>query len=448
MGTRYSWNMAAEEEGSDVEALQHPVDDLGKENEVLGRSDGLNQTRNRGGRWKRISSWLLVVLGCILAVVSVFVVFVRNELLNTDAYVSTVAPLASNPAIQSAVANRVSHRLITETNVAQQVKQALPPKAAFLATPISSGLQNVTEQITLRLVESQQFERLWVGINRASHQQLVALLTGTQTGVLASSQGKVTVDLSQVEAKAKQALDAKGITVFDKVPAANGLKFVLFQSDQLARFQRLTRFLNHLALALPIVTLVCLAGGVALARDRRRGLVRASLGLALSMGLVLVVASVARNHYLSSLDPSQSKAAASAVLDTVSALLLDSVRTVLVVSALIAVGGFVVGNERVKAWLGARGRPSWMTEGPVHGFAAAHRRGLQWGALGLGLFILVVWNEPTALVAVVVVLAALAAAGLVGLYAGRRPVRAVAGLGPGTDAGTRGAHDPGDTVGD
>ena len=42
------------------------------------------------------------MLACILAVVSVLVVFARNEVLNTDAYVSTVAPLASNPAIQAA----------------------------------------------------------------------------------------------------------------------------------------------------------------------------------------------------------------------------------------------------------------------------------------------------------------------------------------------------------
>jgi hypothetical protein len=154
---------------------------------------------------------------------------------------------------------------------------------------------------------------------------------------------------------------------------------------------------------------------------------------------------VARNQYLSSLDPSQSKAAASAVIDTVSALLLDTVRTVFVVAALVAIGGFVAGNDRVKGWLGARGRPSWMTEGPVHGFAVAHRRGLQWGVLGLGLLILVVWNQPTALVAVIVVLVALGVAGLVGLYAGRGPAPAVAGLGGGTETtGASGGQDSGD----
>ncbi|HUY66509.1 MAG TPA: hypothetical protein VMV06_06800 [Acidimicrobiales bacterium] len=414
--------MAADKGGNDPEALQHAVEELRKENEELRSARGTDGARERGSLWKRTTSWVLIVLACILAVVSIFVVFARNELLNTDAYVSTVAPLASDPAIQAAVAHQVSERLIAQTDVQQQVKQALPPRAGFLATPITDGLRSATEQITLKLVQSQQFQKLWIAANRASHKQLVALLTGEQGGTLTSSNGRVTVDLSKVEVQAKKALDAKGITVFNKVPAVKGLNFVLFQSDQLARFQRLTRLLNHLSLVLPIVTLLFFAGGVVLTRDRRRGLVRAAVGLALSMAAVLVVASVVRNQYLSSLDPSHSKAANAAAIDAVSALLLDTVRTVLIVAALIAIGGMVAGNARFREWVSTRNRPAWMTEGPVHTFAAAHRKGLQWAVLGLGLLILVVWSRPTARVAVIVVLVALALAGLVGVYAGRRPV--------------------------
>jgi hypothetical protein len=423
-------------EGDDVEGLQPTVDELRDENEAIPQSEALTRKQQRGRRWKLLSSWLLVVLACILAVVSVFVVFVRNELLSTDAYVSTVTPLADDPAIQSAVANRVSQRLIERTNVNQQVKQALPAKAGFLATPITSGLQNVTDQITLKLVQSPHFRTLWIAANRSSHKQLVALLTGSQQGALQTRNGEVTLNLSQVESQAKKALDAKGITVFDKVPSVNGPQLVLFRSTQVARAQRLTRFLNHLALVLPIVTLLCFAGSVLLNRDRRRGLVRAATGLALSMALVLVVASVARNQYLSSLDPSQSKAAAAAVIDDVAALLLDSVRTLAIVAAVVAIVGAVIGNRRVRAWLDTRRRPSWMTEGPVHDFVVDHRRGLQWGALGAGLLILVAWNQPTVMVVVIVVLVALALVGILGLYAGQRPVPAPTGSGGGTgDAG-------------
>ena len=196
---------------------------------------------------------------------------------------------------------------------------------------------------------------------------------------------------------------------------------------------------------LPIVTLLLFAAGIALTANRRRGLVRAATGLALSMGLVLVISSVARNQYLNSLSPSQSKPATSAVIDTVSASLLDTVRIIFIVAAVVAIVGVIFGNAWIRAWLGSRRKPSWMTGGPVHDFIADHRKGLQWGIIGLGLLILVVWNQPTALVAVVVVLIALVLVGLVGLF-GQPSDEARgsdAGPGSGSEPGPPGPHEMG-----
>ena len=87
-----------------------------------------------------------------------------------------------------------------------------------------------------------------------------------------------------------------------------------------------------------------------LARNRRRGLVRAAVGLALSMAAVLVVMAVARHQYLSGLSPNQSVAANQAVIDTVTAKLRLGLRIILGVSALIAVLALVAGNRRLRAW--------------------------------------------------------------------------------------------------
>ena len=142
------------------------------------------------------------------------------------------------------------------------------------------------------------------------------------------------------------------------------------------------------------------------------------------MALILVIAAVARNQYLSSLAPSRSKPANAAVIDTVDAGLLDTVRTVLVLAALVALVAFAAGNAHVLNFFANRSWPAWTTSGPVHDFVAAHRRALQWGTLGIGLLILVVWNNPTVLVAVVVVLVALAIVGLIGLWGrGGSPIR-------------------------
>jgi hypothetical protein len=405
----------------DLEVLHHTVEDLRKENEELRAAEEHRPAHPGKARVKGIVSWVLVVLACILAMISVVAAFARNQLLNTDTYVSTVAPLASNPAIQTQVATRVSQELITRTNIEKRVKEALPSRAGFLATPITGEVQKATYSITLKAVQSQKFEQLWTAANRASHKQLVALLTGSSQGAVSSKDGKVTIDLGKVEATVKQDLSAKGITIFNKVPAVNGVNYVLFQSKDLVRVQRLTKLFNDLVVVLPILTLLFFAAAVVLSRNKRRGLVRAATGLALSMVVVLVVVNVARNQYLSGLSPSQSKAANAAVIDTVSAPLTDTVRTVLIVAAIVAILAVVFGLAVVKRLVADRRLPGWMTGGPVHAFVAAHRKGLQWAVLAVGLLVLVVWSQPTALVAVVVVLIMLAVVGLVGLFAGRRP---------------------------
>ena len=50
-------------------------------------------------RWRTILAVVLIVLGCVLAPLAGVAVWARNQVTNTDRYVRTVAPLASDPAI-------------------------------------------------------------------------------------------------------------------------------------------------------------------------------------------------------------------------------------------------------------------------------------------------------------------------------------------------------------
>jgi len=406
---------AADGQDGSPDALQHEVEVLEQENEALRHQVEVTTTPKRR-RGRTIGSWVLIVLACLLAVLSVVVVYARNELLNTDTFVATVAPLAKDHAVQTAVATRVSDNLVARTDVEQRVKNALPARAGFLANPITGAVHSATYSITLRLVQSQRFQHLWEQALRQSHEQVDNLLLGNKVGALQSTNGKVTVDLTQVEKAAKEQLAARGLSVFDKVPNYTGNPFVLFQSDQLAKLQRWIRFLNHLALVLPIVSILVFAGAVLLARDRRRGLVHAASGLAVSMAILLIAANVGRNQYLATLSPRQSKAATTAVIDTVDASLLDSVRTVLVLAAVVALVAFVVGLGPVRRWWSNRTTPAWLTSGPVHDVVAAHRRAFQWVVAALGLVVLVLWNQPTVKVALIVVLVTLFFVIVVGVY--------------------------------
>jgi hypothetical protein len=398
----------------DLPPVELPAVELAKENEELRHElEARGQKKKRG---RTIGAWVLLVLACLLAVMSVVVVYARNQLLNTDTFVSTLAPLASDPAVQTAVATRVSDSLVAQTDLEQRVKNALPARADFLANPITSTVKTASYDITLKLVQSSQFQKLWEQALRQSHQQLDNLLLGNKVGALNSANGQVTVDLTQVENKAKQVLSQHGLSVFNKVPQYTGKPYILFQSKQLLKLQRWVKFLNKLALVLPIVSLLLFAVSVVLARDRRRGLVHAAAGLAVSMAVLLIAANVGRNQYLASLLPGQSKDATAAVIDTVDASLLDSVRTLLILAAVVALVAFVVGLGPVRRWWSNRTTPSWLTSGPVHDAVAAHRRAYQWLVVGLGLLVLVLWNQPTVKVALIVLLVTFLFVIVVGVY--------------------------------
>ena len=88
-------------------------------------------------RWRRALVAILVVIGCVLAPLAVLSVWMKTTLLNTDNYVSTVAPLADNSHVQNAIADRVTNTLIVDNSVGQRIVDRLPDKAKFVAPKVT-----------------------------------------------------------------------------------------------------------------------------------------------------------------------------------------------------------------------------------------------------------------------------------------------------------------------
>ena len=117
-------------------------------------------------RWRRILVAFLVVLGCVLAPISIIAVWTHNTLLNTDQYVDTVGPLVEDPAIQDAIANRVTQALVANVDIDKEVKDALPERAAFAAPFVAQGIERFVNEATLKLVQTDQFQSLWDNVDR------------------------------------------------------------------------------------------------------------------------------------------------------------------------------------------------------------------------------------------------------------------------------------------
>ncbi len=361
-------------------------------------------------RWRRIVGTILLVVGCVLVPLSLSAVWVRNTLLDTDNYVSTVGPLASDPHVQQAVANRVTDALVNDANVEKKIAAALPPRASFLAAPLEDGVRSAVDRAALRLAQSSRFETLWERVNRRAHAALVKVLTGGGSRV-STENGTVAVNVEQIVENVKQRLDAKGITVLDNVQVPpDKQQLVIVQSKDLEQVQGLVNFLQKIAWFIPLIALACFAGAIGLSGNRRRTILRGALGVAFAVAVQLVLLKAGRNLYLDAVTTKKSTpGAAGSVWDQLTSFLRTSGLTTIAVALVIAFAAWVVGPSSAAAsvrgwWHRTFGtaRGSGADAGPVASFVARSKTLLRGIGVAIAFLVLIVWNHPTALTVLVV----------------------------------------------
>jgi hypothetical protein len=400
-------------------------------------------------RWRSIVAVLLIVLGSVLAPLAGVAVWARNQVTNTDRYVATVAPLASDPAIQQAVTDQITAQVFTYIDIqalTTQVADALaarvegrglPPQAAAalqgLAGPVANGVQGFVRTQVERVVQSQAFEDAWIQANRAAHEALVKALTGEGGGAVTVEGDTVTLNLGPFIQTVKQRLVAQGFTLAERIPQVDK-SFVLFQSQDITRAQRAFSLLNTLGVWLPVIALILIGIGVYVAKDHRRALIGAGLGVAAGMVLLALSLAVFRSIYLDGVPASVLPHDAAAVLyDTIVRFLRAGLRTVLVLALVVAAGAFLSGQSvtavrtreglsNAIGWLSGGAERAGFSTGPVGTWVYANKKVLRIGAVALAALALVFWGRPTGKVVLGLTLALLVVLALIE-FLGRRPAQ-------------------------
>ncbi len=316
---------------------------------------GEEPATRRHARWRTAVGALLIVIAVCTAPLAVVARWARDEVRDTDLYVATVAPLAHDPAVQAAVSQRITDeittrldvRSVTDSVVDGLVDRGVSPTVGAaldaLSTPLANGVESFIARQVRALVRSPQFADAWEQANREAHVQLVALLTGEGHGAVGVSGNTVSVNLATVIDAVKARLVERGFTLVERLPTVQA-QFTIIQSADIVRAQRAFRLLDALATALPIIGVVLLAGGIYLARSRRRALIGAALGVAVSMLLLGLFLNVGRELYLRAV-PTEvvPPAAAAAVFDQLVSFIRLSLRSLLVVSLIIAAIAWLTG---------------------------------------------------------------------------------------------------------
>ena len=310
----------------------------------------------RGHLPRRISAWVLVVLASILIPVSVISVWAIRTVTDTNQYVETMAPLATNPVIQQGLAKRATDELFSHTNVQARVTQALPKAAKPIVAPVVAQVQTYVQGLALKVFESPKFAKLWDTLNRHSHDAVINTLTGKQTPLqqkLAKG-GQIALNLSPAVNNVISDLDARGITFFDPLRTVTNqsVTFTVVSKQQVNKFSGLFNLVVKLKWLIPVIALVLAILAVALALERRKTLVRLAVGVALMSLVVLGALSAGRGIFVGQAAGGGFNAqGAAAVWDTVLRFLKADLRWTLLISVLVAFGGWLAGPARYAVWI-------------------------------------------------------------------------------------------------
>ena len=395
----------------------------------------------------RVTSIVLLVLGCVLTPVALTAKWASTLVSDQDAYLAAVEPLATDPAIVSALENRLTGAIdeqISNLQLADKIGDelqslGLPPKLATLATgylaTFRSDITDAISRMVDELVTSPKMAELWNAANAKAHTVFVQAMQGQYNDEVTKLHS-VNVDLSQGAAAIKQKLESAGVSWASQIPDIPVVINLTGQAD-LQAIAGYYDLLNTLGTWLPWVALLLLLASILIAPSRLTGLARAGFWVAVSL-LVLVVGAAIGREWLVGQSPLQPQVTEAFVASLLAGL-RDQVRALIGLAAVIAAVSWLFGRSRSATSLRRQaGQAAGLVRDPR--WQLAVRAGAGAAAVALIIWLLSM-DEPRVLWAVLLVLLA----GLAAFVALRPGEPATADAAGGAAGGADAGGGPADT---
>ncbi|MFE4449562.1 hypothetical protein [Streptomyces sp. NPDC056796] len=268
-----------------------------------------------------LSAVLLVVLA-VLVPLSALSAWVDLELDDTDRYLAAVSPLASDEDVRNTVATLVTDEALKNIDVG----------------PLQETVGRFLHETALSFTGTEAFQHVWDSANRAAHRAVTASLHG-------ESGQAVTIDLAPVIEEVKKELVDDGVPFAEQIPVHRTSVTVLSadRADELRSSFRWLRYCGVWPAVGTVVLLVLVLGLASVRGGPRAGPTTAAVaggGLVLGAALLRLAVAVGRDQVLDQV-PGTDRNAAAAVYDALTASLRTTAWTVLLVGAVLAVGGVV-----------------------------------------------------------------------------------------------------------
>jgi hypothetical protein len=398
--------MSEQQGPEDLEAVRAEVDRLKEE------VDKLEAKPQKRARLRKVFAVVFIVIAILAASAITPGLWARRTVYETKRYIGVVGPLASDPAVQDALARQLTQAVFTATDIQAKVQAAIAeraPKLAFAAGPLTSSLQGFVQDQVQQVIASERFQQFWVSANTILQQQVVAVLdgnsdvltvqgnqvvfnylpllndaltqlSGTLSAILNRPITLPTITADTVPSEAVASLQtALGVTL----PPTFG-SVTLFQSDELTSVQNAVSIFNKTLILAIVLFVLSVALALILSTNRRRTLLQLLTALIVVVVLERRFAIAQASNVVSMANP-ENQAAVQAIIGAfLSSLLLATKRilwvlfVVLIVAVVTAPYPWAV---RARAWVGDVGRAGvgavrGAEVGPAAAWVGGHRDAL------------------------------------------------------------------------
>ncbi|HEX4805888.1 MAG TPA: SHOCT domain-containing protein [Conexibacter sp.] len=311
----------------------------------------------------------MLVLGTVVAVLSIVAVWANRQLLNADNWANTSTALLENGAIRTAVSGYLVDQVYANVDVSSEIASALPTRLEPLAGPAASGLRNVAQDVTDKALERPVVQQAWKTANRIAAERFIAIAENKSTLVRISG-NTVYLDLGALVVEMGQRLGLPG-TLTSRIPPDAG-RVPIVNSRQASAVQGVTAALRGLAVVLPLLGLALFAAAVWLAHGRRRVTLRTVGWCLVVAGVVTLVArSVVGQRVVDSLAKTDAvKPAAQATWSIATSMLHDIAWATIWAGVPVIAAAWLAGATRPAVALRRAAAP-WLIERPEVAYGVA-----------------------------------------------------------------------------
>ncbi|MFF8968896.1 hypothetical protein [Streptomyces sp. NPDC014995] len=276
-------------------------------------------------RLRTAVSAVLIVLACLLLPFGTLAAWAAYGLTDTGRYVTTMAPLASDPAVRNEVVDTVVDGILRE--------------AADDRLPLHPQVTPFVHDAVRAFTHTPAYRRAWDAGNEEAHKAVMTALHDDRGGA-------VTVDLAPVATRLKDQLAADRVPFADRVPVTH-TRVALLPAGELAALRKGYRVLDIAGFWLPLAAVALAVTGIAVAAGRRRALTATALGTAIGGAFLGLAVAIGRHLTLADLPDQSHRPAAAAIYDALTAT-LRTASWLLLAAGLTVAGG---------AWLSRHVRP-------------------------------------------------------------------------------------------